>query len=73
MKSEYVLGKIRHSKEVIKLISHLRRYDQSEVAKERQKIIAFMKLTGKEQPRKLSELIGNLSISGAKGLRPGVV
>jgi len=41
MKSEYFLGKIRHSRGVMKLISHLRMFDRSAVAKERQKIISL--------------------------------
>lgn len=48
MKSEYILGKIRHSREVIKLIYHLRLYDRSEVAKERRKIISFYDTYGEK-------------------------
>lgn len=46
MKSEFVLGKIKASKEVINLISHLKRYDKSEVAKERKRIIDFYDIHG---------------------------
>lgn len=41
MKSEFVLGKIKRPKEVMNLISHLRRFDQSEVAQERLRIIKY--------------------------------
>lgn len=41
MKSEFVMGKIKNSKEVMNLISHLRRFDQSEVAQERLRIIKY--------------------------------
>lgn len=48
MKSRCILGKIRHSREVIKLISHLRMFDRSKVAKERQKIISFYDTYGEK-------------------------
>lgn len=46
MKSEFVLGKIKSSKEVMNLISHLRRCESSEVAKERLRIISFYDIHG---------------------------
>ena len=46
MKSEFVWGKIKHPKEVMNLIYHLRHFDKSEVAKERQRIITFYEVHG---------------------------
>ena len=46
MQSEFILGKIKHPKEVINLIYHLRHFDKSEVAKERQRIITFYAVHG---------------------------
>lgn len=48
MKSEFFLGKIKHPKGVINLIYHLRLYDKSEVAQERQKIIVFYERHGEK-------------------------
>jgi transposase InsO family protein len=51
MKSEYFLGKIRHSRGVMKLISHLRMFDRSAVAKERQKIISLYEAYGEKMTK----------------------
>jgi len=48
MQSEYVMSKIKHSKEVISLINHLRHFDKSEIAKERQRIITFYEHNGEK-------------------------